>query len=66
MKLLAGGTTPRQTPSHPRFRYDFIEHREHRRVTPHIVDVDECGSPAMRTQSSVSEVISGVVVMCEL
>jgi hypothetical protein len=45
---------------------NLVEQREHRSMTPAVVDVHECRGTVMRAEKFVAKLVSRVVVMGEL
>jgi hypothetical protein len=43
----------------------LVEHSERRRVTTHIVDVDECSGAAVWTKGVISKFVRSIVVVGE-
>jgi hypothetical protein len=41
----------------------FVEQRENRSMTPHVVDVDECGAPVQRTHRFDGKIVSRTAII---
>ena len=50
----------------PLRHYDFIEHREHSRMSLHVVNIDKCGCAVMWTQGLVGKFVCSLEVVGEL